>query len=140
MQNTRNIKMLPKRFFMRYCLEKGWKFHLSSLHETHVNSNKLNEFEKFCPSFIVDRDFSNPSVSLVWVEIKSCNRDNEIKVPKVEFDVHEEFNQGRSVFYALFNPASKEIKIVSFESVVSSVSLHNDFYIIEFDDIASEVD
>lgn len=137
---TRSLKLFPKRNFMRYCTEQGWKFHLSSMHETHVNSTKLSQFECFCPSFIIDMNFNDSNTPLIWGEIKSCNKEGTIKVSKDEFEIHRQFNEGREVWYILFNHKNRDFKMIRIANLPPYFSTSDDkYYTFNFDNVESEI-
>lgn len=136
-KTNRAAKMYAKRAFMNYCIENGWQFHLTSLHETYVNSNKLTDWEKFCPSFIVDRDFNNMSIPVTWVEVKSCNRDGDIRVSKYEFGLHQEFNEGREVQYALYDSRSRVFRLLTLDKIAQYLTEDGDYLKMNFDAIGA---
>jgi hypothetical protein len=100
-------KLYPKWQFESYCKDRGWKYHATGMHETHVNSNKLAPTERLQPSYIVDQGFGEPETPLVWVEIKSFSKTGLIKIQKEEWALHNRFNEFRPVYYALYRPADK---------------------------------
>jgi hypothetical protein len=121
---------------MRYCTDRGWKFHLSSLHETHVNSTKLNSFECYCPSFIIDRDFNDSNIPLIWGEIKSCNKEGDIKVSKEEFDIHKAFNEGREVWYVLFDHRNRHFKMIALTKLADFFTAADErYFYFNFNDV-----
>lgn len=139
MNPTMFRKMRPKQLFQDFCKNRGWRSQNTSLHESFVNSNKLTPEERYRPSFIVDTKFHDLSESLVWVEVKKCNKDGEIRVPKDELTIHSLLNKTRAVYYALYNGANEAFRVVAINSITEHTD-EGDYINFDFDVPAKELE
>jgi hypothetical protein len=144
--NPRELKQVTKNAFAKYCRDKGWAFDRVGMHEARVNSNKLSDFERFTPSFLVDRSFDDPQENLIWVEVKACNKDGQVRIPLQELELHSEMDKMREVHYALLKPQTKNlgelvenldyaIKVVSLRELYPKMQAGEDAYSFGYEEI-----
>jgi hypothetical protein len=144
--NPHELKRVTKRAFAQYCSNNGWSFDRVGLHEARVNSNKLSEFERHTPSFIVDRDFDDPETDLIWVEVKACNASGQIRIPVSEWESHSQLDRMREVHYALLKPQTKNlgdlvdnldyaIKTVALKDLRDKMTADENSYTFGYDDV-----
>jgi hypothetical protein len=128
--------MKPKQAFMDYAREQGWRFDLVSLHEAHVNSNKLPAPVRYQPSFLVDTDFHDLSKPIIMVEVKSTKL-GEVKILKEEFQVHREFNSRWGVYYAIYNPSTKVIQeMIALSSIDGNLTEDEKYFVFNIDEMS----
>jgi len=136
MQDKKIIKMYPKWQFEKYARLQGWKFDYMGLHEAHINSNKLPDSMKFQPSYLVDQDFSNQLSPLTWVEVKSCSKLGVLKILKSEWEIHQKFNEVWGVYYAIYQPATKDFAgVIHIAEIEELLKEDGDYLVFSIEDI-----
>ena len=116
--NSRHQRPLASAKFEEFCLNKGWQFDYTGLHQAHVNAAKLKTVDLYRPSYLVDVSFSDMEKRLIAVEVKSCNRDGEVRVRHDEIKTHTAIsNSMYSVYYALYNPDNGAIRVIPLNGI-----------------------
>lgn len=106
--------------FRLYCKIMGWRYHVTSMHDTKLNAFKLHEGERASPSFLVDPNFDDKKAEICWVEVKSANAHGDVRIPVQEYKIHQVLDEMREVYYALYDQYNDDsIKLVPLHEVIS---------------------